>query len=123
MNCSQKIDVKKTYLSNVITLLLATAPFYGVAQETTDNSTVTTNEISTKKIEVISVTAQKHAQSINEVGITINAFSGEDLRDLGVVSAVDLANVTPGLTVSESSATGVPQYSIRGVGFSRFINV
>jgi len=117
MNCQQKIDVKKSYLSDVIALLLATAPFYGVAQEEGTNSVVSTKDVSSKKIEVISVTAQKHARSINEVGITINAFSGEDLRDLGVVSAVDLANITPGLTVSESSATGVPQYSIRGVGF------
>jgi len=81
---------------------------------------VTSAEESPRKLEVIEVTAQKHSQNVNEVGITVNAFSGDQLKDLGVKSAADLAVHTPGLTVNETSATGVPLYTIRGVGFQDY---
>ncbi|NHN38179.1 TonB-dependent receptor [Pseudomaricurvus alcaniphilus] len=68
-------------------------------------------------LEEVVVTAQKHAQSVNDVGITVNAFSGETIKDYGVSSAQDIAAFTPGLTVSSTGATGVPVYTIRGVGF------
>ena len=71
-------------------------------------------------LEEIVVTAQKHAQSINDVGITVNAFSGEVIKDLGVASAEDIAQFTPGLTVNETAATGVPLYTIRGIGFQDY---
>ena len=66
------------------------------------------------------VTAQKRAQSANDVGITINAFTGDQLQDLGVITAEDIAAMTPGLTVNETAATGVPLYTIRGVGFQDY---
>ena len=71
-------------------------------------------------IEEVIVTAQKHAESANDVGITMNAFTGQRLKDLGVVTAEDLALQTQGLTVSETAATGVPLYTIRGVGFQDY---
>lgn len=71
-------------------------------------------------LEEVIVTAQKHSQSVNDIGITITVLSGDKLRDLRVESAVDLALVTPGLQVNESAPTGVPLYSIRGVGFQDF---
>ena len=71
-------------------------------------------------IEEIIVTAQKRAESANDIGITMNAFTGERLRDLGVDSAEDLALYTPSLTVSDTAATGVPLYTIRGVGFQDY---
>ncbi|WP_194215380.1 TonB-dependent receptor [Kordiimonas pumila] len=71
-------------------------------------------------LEEITVTAQKREQGINDVGITVNAFSGDMLDDLGVKSAEDMALVTPGLTITNTAATGVPIYTIRGVGFSDY---
>jgi len=71
-------------------------------------------------IEEVIVTAQKRAQSINDVGITVNAFSGEQIKDMGVFSAEDIAQHTPGLTVNETAATGTPSYTIRGVGFQDY---
>ena len=66
------------------------------------------------------VTAQKHEQSANDVGITMNVVSAERLRDLGVASADQLAQTTPGLTVNSVAPTGIPVYSLRGVGFQDF---
>jgi iron complex outermembrane receptor protein len=72
------------------------------------------------KIEEIVVTAQKRVESAQDVGITLNAFSGEQLADKGVATTEDLALYTPGLTVNETAATGVPLYTIRGVGFQDY---
>ena len=71
-------------------------------------------------LEEVVVTAQKREQGVNDVGITVNAFSGETIRDMGVASAEDIAMLTPGLTVNETAATGVPAYTIRGVGFQDY---
>ncbi len=72
------------------------------------------------QLEEVIVTAQKRAQSANDVGITINAFTGDQIRDFGVATAEDIARMTPGLTVNETAATGVPLYTIRGVGFQDY---
>tara|TARA_B110000091_G_scaffold15442_1_gene14610 strand:+ start:267 stop:2636 length:2370 start_codon:yes stop_codon:yes gene_type:complete len=71
-------------------------------------------------LEEVIVTAQKRNQSENDIGIAISTWTGNELRDMGVVSAEDMALRTPGLTVNESSATGVPLYTIRGVGFQDY---
>ncbi len=71
-------------------------------------------------LEEVVVTAMKREQGANDIGITMNAFSGDLLRDLGVATAEDIAVITPGLTVNETAATGVPLYTIRGVGFQDY---
>jgi len=71
-------------------------------------------------IEEIVVTAQKREQGVNDVGITVNAFTGEQLKDRGFKTAEDMAMMTPGLTVNETAATGVPLYTIRGVGYQDY---
>ncbi len=69
-------------------------------------------------IEEILVTAQKRAQSINDIGITINAFTGDALKERGIMTAEQLSQVTPGLQVTDTGSQGVPIYTIRGVGFN-----
>lgn len=68
----------------------------------------------------IVVTAQKRSQGINDVPIAISAFTGGRLADAGVKSLENLSDITPGLTVSNTAATGVPIYTIRGIGFSDY---
>ncbi len=72
------------------------------------------------RLEEIIVTAQKREQGVNDVGITVNAFTGTQLKDLGVFTAEQVAQFTPGLTVNDTAATGVPLYTIRGVGFQDY---
>jgi iron complex outermembrane recepter protein len=71
-------------------------------------------------LEEVVVTAQRRAQSITDVGITINAFSSETLKDLGVGNVTDIAEHTPGLIYNEAGGLGVPVYTIRGVGFDDY---
>ncbi len=73
-----------------------------------------------ERLEEVIVTAQKREQSITDVGITINAFTAEQLSNYGVRAATDLEALTPGLTITDAAPTGVPVYTIRGVGFSDF---
>jgi len=73
----------------------------------------------TSTIEEVIVTAQKRSQSINEVGMSISAASGGELRDLGVRDTGDLVKVSPGLIYTESQ-NGTPLFSLRGVGFNDY---
>ena len=73
-----------------------------------------------QELEEIVVTAQKREQGANDVGITINAFTGEMLKDAGFRTAEDIANLTPGLTTNYSASLGVPVYSIRAVGYQDY---
>jgi iron complex outermembrane receptor protein len=68
----------------------------------------------------IVVTAQKRNQNVNDVPIAINAFGGAALADAGVKSLESLSSIAPSLTVTSTAATGVPVYTIRGVGFSDY---
>lgn len=64
----------------------------------------------------IIVTAQKRAQSVNDVGMSISALSGDDLASRGVANIADLAKVVPGF-VATTAQFANPVYTIRGVGF------
>lgn len=76
--------------------------------------------VSAATIEEVVVTAQKRAQSINDIGVSANAFSGEQIQELGVNSAVDLGAHTPGLVTVNSTSGGTPIFAIRGIGLDDF---
>jgi iron complex outermembrane receptor protein len=63
----------------------------------------------------ITVTAQRRAQSRQDVGIAIAAFGGEELRAMNVQSSVDVARLTPGVHISGNVGGQMSQFTIRGV--------
>ena len=65
----------------------------------------------------IIVTAQRRAESMNDVGMAIQAVDGETLENLRVTDMRDLTAVAPSFTVSQSYQ-GVPTYTLRGIGFN-----
>ena len=67
-------------------------------------------------IEEIVVTAQKREESINEVGMSIQASTGEQLKDLGISDPFDLYKAIAGFS-SNVNYAGTSIYTIRGVGF------
>ena len=69
------------------------------------------------RLRSIQVTAQRREESINDVGMSIQAFDEESLDDLRVNSVDDLQSVVPSFTVSQSYQ-GVPTYTLRGIGFN-----
>lgn len=68
-------------------------------------------------LEEIIVTAQRRAESINEVGMSVQAVSKSDLQALRVDDVKDLTTIVPSFTVSQSYQ-GVPTYTLRGIGFN-----
>ena len=64
----------------------------------------------------IVVTAQKRSESINKVGLTIQALSGNQLAAKGIQNVADLVKVVPSLSVANSTYN-TPVYTLRGVGF------
>lgn len=66
------------------------------------------------QLEEIVVTAQQRSENIQEVPITIQAFSAEKLASSGVASAEALQMLTPGLTMSRNASASTP--FIRGIG-------
>ena len=68
-------------------------------------------------LEEIVVTAQRRAESINDVGMSIQAIDADSLEALRVTSVRDLTTIVPSFTVSQSYQ-GVPTYTLRGIGFN-----
>ena len=66
-------------------------------------------------LEEIVVTAQKRAQSVNDVAIAINAFGAQEIKDLGYVDITQIANQTPNLNIKYTWGNSMPVYTIRGV--------
>jgi len=77
-------------------------------------------EVKSFGIEEIVVTAQKRAQSAQDVSIAINAFDAKTLKQLGVQTANDLGAYTPNLNVKNSTGNGNPIFTVRGLGVSTF---
>lgn len=67
----------------------------------------------------ITVTAQKRVQNLQDVGISVTAYSGEELRELGMTNTVDLAAMTPGLRYASPHSEGsTVNFFLRGVGLN-----
>ncbi len=63
----------------------------------------------------IVVTAQKRTQDVQDVGIAITTYSGEQLDALGVEDSTQLAAFSPGVHIGGSIAGQNTQFTIRGV--------
>jgi len=96
---------KSSQLSFKLALLILTMFGQAVAA---DNSNV---------LEEIIVTAEKRSASIQDVPISISAFSGERLAVSGIDESQALEMVTPGLSMASDG--GLSKVTIRGVGATR----
>ena len=84
--------------------LLAAVPMHAAHAQTT-------------AIEEIVVTAQYREQRIQDIPISMQAFSGEDLLGMRIHTPKDLASIVPGLFMNESSLNQTdPEFTLRGIG-------
>ena len=65
----------------------------------------------------IIVTAQRRAEALSRVGVTVTAIGAEELVQRSIDSPADLVKVVPGFQVTTSYG-GSPNYTLRGVGFN-----
>ena len=67
-------------------------------------------------LEEVIVTAQKRAQSIQDVPISITAFSGDFLEANGIQIIEEVARVTPNFSIAKSTQAANSRIQIRGIG-------
>ncbi|MGI9228610.1 MAG: TonB-dependent receptor [Gammaproteobacteria bacterium] len=70
-------------------------------------------------LEEITVTAQKREQNIQDVGISITAFSGEQLSALGYNSSTDVTQQIPGMSF-QSFTPAFAALNLRGISQNNF---
>jgi len=88
------------------TALALTSAVFGTAQAQEDVAAV----------EEVVVTAQKRAENVQDVPISVTAFSGETLEAAGVQDIRDLRRITPSLYLATSSNTSNTRIMLRGIG-------
>lgn len=71
-------------------------------------------------LEEIVVTAKKRSESIQDVGIAMSAFGGEQLKELGLQSLSDVTDAVPNVELYDEYGAGQPTWVIRGVGLQDF---
>jgi iron complex outermembrane receptor protein len=72
-------------------------------------------------LEEVTVTAQKREQKQEDVGISVTALGGEQVRELGMRALTDVAAQTPSLSVAAPlGSSGNQNFTLRGVGLNDF---
>ena len=87
----------------VVGTWIVLAPLAGLAQEQA-------------VLEEVTVTAQKREQNLQEVGVAVNAFEAEVIRELKIETTADVARFTPNMTTRNTMGDTMPIITIRGVG-------
>lgn len=68
-------------------------------------------------IEEVVVTAQKHAQNLQDVPVSVTALTGNDLKNNAIVNLADISTLVPNLQLQQAlSGTTTPKMFLRGVG-------
>ncbi|MBK7727864.1 MAG: TonB-dependent receptor plug domain-containing protein [Gammaproteobacteria bacterium] len=71
-------------------------------------------------LDEITVTAQKREQSVQDVGIAMSAFSGEQMEQLGFANAQQVTAMAPGVSTIQPNGEANYAIAIRGVASSDF---
>lgn len=77
-------------------------------------SSIFASPVNALMLEEVVVTAQKRAQSIQDVPIAISAFGADDLERLNAKDMSDMQFSTPNLTISYNGKT-IPRIGMRGI--------
>lgn len=71
-------------------------------------------------LEEVVVTAQKRAQSAQDIPVAVSALSGDMMKEIGGVTAQDIVAYTPGLTGSVDGGVSFTAWGIRGISTNVF---
>jgi iron complex outermembrane recepter protein len=113
--------MKRIHLMSTAALLAFAHMNTAIAQESADKAGSQSSERESILSEDIVVVAQKRAQSAQDVGISIAAYSGEQLQALGIETGQDIAAITPGVHISGALGGQLQTFTIRGVAQSDFV--
>ena len=100
---------RKTVLATMVGLFAAGGMSATMAQEQVGESARAQNVL-----DEIVVTAERREASMQDVPISITAFTGSQLEQSGITDTLDLEMVTPGLSLTTNAVLG--NIFIRGIG-------
>jgi iron complex outermembrane recepter protein len=91
-------------------------PLYlAIASVTTAGQSALAQEGDTFALEEVIVTATKRSESLQEVPISVSAFSGDFMERANIANITDISNRTPGFQLDMANE-GEPELFMRGIG-------
>lgn len=96
--------------------LLSTAVLLALA-----GTMVTSGAQAQNVLEEVTVTAQKREENVQDVGIAVTAFTGEQLTQLGYTNAQQVTALAPGVSTIQPNGEANYAIAIRGVANSDFV--
>ena len=85
-------------------------------------TTLAVAPVTAEVLEEVVVTAQKREQSAQDVGISVTAFTGEQLQQLGYTNAQQVTALAPGVSTIQPNGPSNYAVAIRGVAQNDFIS-
>jgi iron complex outermembrane receptor protein len=70
------------------------------------------------EVETLVVTANKRAENIQDVPMSVSAVSGDQLEKVGITNATDLARFIPSVAITQSNNNRNTTLYVRGIGTS-----
>lgn len=111
MSIHSPAKFKYTPIATLVALTIGLSGSLANAQEVSEEK----EKIS---LETITVTAQKRTQNLQEVPVSVTAFSGDQMAESVIKDMYDLTTNTPGMGAFQSQSATNSSFSIRGVGTS-----
>ncbi len=71
-------------------------------------------------LEEIVVTAQKHIQDVQGIGLAITTVSGDEMRALRIQQPLSLSTLSPSLSTMNATTDSTPLFLVRGIGLDDF---
>jgi iron complex outermembrane recepter protein len=106
MSC---VNLKRCLFSSPAALLALAVAFPAHAESS--------DAAGAEKIEAVTVTAQRHEEKAQNVGIALSVFSPEDLAKKNIRTVNDLQYTVPHFEYDPAYGSGQAQFRLRGVGF------
>lgn len=72
------------------------------------------------QVDVITVTAQKREQTLQDTPVSVAAVTGEQIEQSQIRDAADLMTLVPSLRVAEFATSTNTEFNLRGIGTSSF---
>jgi iron complex outermembrane receptor protein len=71
-------------------------------------------------LDEVVVTAQKHSQDVQDIGVAIDTASGAELEALRIQQPLNFSIISPSLSTMNSTTDSTPLFLIRGIGLDDF---
>ena len=109
-------DLVRPLAGSVFLSFVILAPF-ARAQESPDASTASKHNEPSSQLEEVVVTAEKRAEHVQDIPISLTALTGAELEQQGIMDTADATRQIPGVALT-SGGPGQTEYTIRGLSSS-----